>query len=116
MTIRNGSNTNIWIYEPGRDMTRLTSESGRDVAPVWSPDGQWIVYTSERGSAGVGNLYWQRSDGTGAAQRLTESPYTQIPHSFDPSGKYLAYTERHPDTLQDIVICRSNGTRQALPR
>ena len=62
------------------------------------------MYTSERGSAGVGNLYWQRSDGTGAAQRLTESPYAQIPHSFDPSGKYLACTERHPDTLQDIVI------------
>jgi hypothetical protein len=104
MTIRNGSNTNIWIYEPGRDMTRLTFESGRDIAPVLSPDGQWIVYTSERGKAGVGNLYRQRSDGTSAAQRLTDSSNTQIPHSFDPRGKYLAYTELHPDTLQDIVI------------
>jgi Tol biopolymer transport system component len=41
----------------------------------------------------VDNLYWLRSDGTGDAQRLTESPVPHWPKSWHPNGKFLAYEE-----------------------
>ena len=42
---------------------------------VWTPDGRRLIFSSER--AGARNLFWQAADGTGAVERLTESPNTQ---------------------------------------
>ena len=44
------------------------------------------------------NLFWQRADGAGEIQRLTDSKNQQIPGSWHPSGKFLAFTEQNPQT------------------
>ena len=77
----------IWVYEPQRDtMTRLSFNGGFD--PVWSPDGRYIAFGTERG------IFWTRSDGAGKPQPLIQSKGGQIPYSFTPDGKRLAYQER----------------------
>ena len=64
ITIQDGSNQDIWVYEPERDaMTRLTSGGGIFVNPVWTRDGRHVVY----GSLGSG-LQWSRADGAGQPQ------------------------------------------------
>jgi predicted Ser/Thr protein kinase len=91
----------ILVYDWQRDTTsRLTFTPGVNNWPVWTPDGRGIVYRSAPG--GIGNLYWVRSDGAAAAVRLTESKNDQIPYSFSPDGKRLAFTERDDTTLNDI--------------
>ena len=55
------------------------------------------------------NLYWQRADGTGAAQRLTQSKNHQHPASWHPSGKFLAFEERNPATNWDLMILPMEG-------
>ena len=82
-----GGGSDVWVYDPLRDaMTRLTFGGGVNVFPVWSPDGQYIVF--ER----VGNgLFWTRSDGASQPQALTTSKNIQFPWSFSPDGKRLAY-------------------------
>lgn len=59
----------------------------------------------------VTNIYWKRADGSGEAQRLTNSPNSQISYSFSfhPSGKYLAYVERGVDTSYDVMILPIEG-------
>ncbi|MGQ0648005.1 MAG: amidohydrolase family protein [Gemmatimonadaceae bacterium] len=52
---------------------RLTSASQREYHPAYSPDGQWIAYTSWTDSAG-GYLWKARADGTGTPVRLTQDP------------------------------------------
>jgi WD40 repeat protein len=97
-------NTDVWVYEWQRDiMTRLTFTPGLDSWPVWSPDGKHIVFTSTR-HGGLGNLYWMRADGAGAEEaiRLTESKNFQVPYSFSPDGKRLAFTELEPQTSYDL--------------
>jgi serine/threonine-protein kinase len=54
-------------------------------------------------------LYWVRADGTSEPQRLTDSNTNQIPTSWHPSGKFLAYYETRPDTRQDIMILPMEG-------
>jgi serine/threonine-protein kinase len=77
----------IWVYEPRRDtMTRLTFNGAFD--PVWSPDGRYIAFGTE------GGIFWTRSDGAGKPQPLIQSKGGQIPYSFTPDGKRLAYQER----------------------
>ena len=64
ITIQDGSNQDIWVYEPERDaMTRLTSGGGIFANPVWTRDGRYVVY----GMLGSG-LRWSRADGAGQPQ------------------------------------------------
>src|SRR5262249_40092203 len=108
MEIATAGSLDVWVYEWARDtLTRLTFDPGTDVKPVWTPDGRRIVFGSTR--AGQLNLYWQKADGTGEAQRLTQSTNSQLAGSWHPSGKFLAFYEQNPQTGQDIMILPMEG-------
>ena len=92
LTVREGSNGDIWVYEPQRDtMTRLTF-NGSSQNPAWSPDGRYIAYE------GNGGMFWTRSDGAAMEQPLTHSNSRQIPYSFTPDGSRLAFFAPTPTT------------------
>ena len=83
----------IWLLEIERDMlTRLTSTENSEDRPVWSPDGTWIYFYSDRG-AGIAELYRRKADGSGDAEQLTTSKNTQWPHSITPDGRTLVFNE-----------------------
>lgn len=67
--------------------------------PVWTPDGNHIVFQSAWN--GYGN-YWIRSDGAGDSQRVVESPNNLVPWSFSRDGSRLAYREVNPETGFDL--------------
>jgi serine/threonine-protein kinase len=88
LTISEGENTDIWVYDTQRDaMTRLTFGGGGYGYSIWSPDGQYVVF----GFIGKG-IFQARSDGAGQPQALIEGKL-QVPWSFTPDGKRLAYFE-----------------------
>ncbi len=102
--------SDIWVYELARDtLTRLTSDPVNAVAPVWTPDGRRIAFASTRADTSTFNLYWQRTDGTGDAQRLTESKNQQYPGSWHPNGSWLAFYEQNPTTGWDLMILPMEG-------
>jgi Tol biopolymer transport system component len=39
----------------GQELVRLTRDAAIDLSPAWSPDGRWIVFSSDR--SGIANLY-----------------------------------------------------------
>ncbi len=109
-----GSTYDIWLYDVARDtLTRLTY-GGDDNYPVWSPDGKRIAFNSTR--AGPANLYVTAADGSGTAERLTTSEYSQYPGSWSPDGRFLAFTEEaHPNTGDDIWLLPMQGDRRPQP-
>jgi serine/threonine-protein kinase len=109
MDISDGRQSDIWIYDWAADAaTRLTLDPGTDFKPVWTPDGSRIAYTSTRGAGNFG-IYWQRADGTGDVQRLSEGSNGQVSGAWHPTQRHLAVTELHPDTSFDIVMIPIEG-------
>jgi serine/threonine-protein kinase len=88
-------NRDIWAWDLGRGtLTRGTTDPTFDRVPVWSADGQRLIFSSDR--TGAANLFWQAADGTGTAERLTESPRLQYLMSISPDGSRLVVRQGGP--------------------
>lgn len=70
----------------GREYRRLTDDAARDRGPAWSPDGQRIVFYSDRG--GAYDLWSIRPDGS-QLQQVTTNSNANFP-VVSPDGKRLA--------------------------
>ncbi|OFW29070.1 MAG: hypothetical protein A3H97_15870 [Acidobacteria bacterium RIFCSPLOWO2_02_FULL_65_29] len=91
-----GKEVVVWIYDlAGTTSMRRLTFGGANRFPLWSRDGQRIVFQSDR--EGDGGLFWQRADGSGAVDRLTrpEEKKTHAPDSWSPDGKTLTFTVRY---------------------
>jgi eukaryotic-like serine/threonine-protein kinase len=105
------SNTEIWIYDLATNTERqLTFDPAANVYPIWTPDGQRIVFSSNR--AGGRNLFWRPADGSGRDERLTTSPNIQSPWAWSSDGMNLIFAERNPATDMDIAVLSMSGDRQ----
>ena len=85
--------TDIWIYEiaEGRTPQRLTF-GGHNRSPVWSSDGRWVMFQSDRD--GDRAIFRQPADGSGQAERLTkpEPGAEHAPLSASPDGAHLLFS------------------------
>jgi Tol biopolymer transport system component len=109
-----GTTEDVWIYDIGQTtLQQLTFESNNS-APTWTPDGNSITFTSNRG--GALNLFIARADGSSAPERLAKSDHIQVPGSWSPDGKMLAFVEHHPKSGRDIWLlpAAGSGPAQAL--
>ena len=89
----------------------LLSSDSLDYNPAWSPDGQWIVFTSERN--GSADLYRVKPDGTGL-QQLTSNRAYEDQADVSPDGQKLALVSTRADGTADLWI-RDLGTNRETP-
>jgi Tol biopolymer transport system component len=75
----------------------LLPSSGFDYNASFSPDGKWIVFTSERNGSGEADLYRVRVDGSGL-ERLTEDPALDDQAAFSPDGNQIAFVSTRGNT------------------
>ena len=95
-----GSSRNIWTGGVANEpLTRLTFGDD-DWFGLWSRDGKRLFYTS--GQNGSYNIFSIPTDGSGKAERLTQSPNRQGADSQSPSGDTLLFVEIDPSTGADI--------------
>ena len=107
-------NSDIWIYHLERETTtRFTFGAARNFLPVWTPDGERIVFHSDREGGG---LFWKRADGTGSVEHLTtEDDNFQGPSTISPDGRLVVFVETHPANRFDIKTVTLDGERVVEP-
>ncbi len=82
------SKQNIWIWDTVREtMTRLTFDEAGDTIPLWTPDGQGIVYSVEPGWEL--SINWKAADGSGEVEKLASWPNVPAPFAWSNDGRAL---------------------------
>ncbi|HET7084782.1 MAG TPA: hypothetical protein VFI23_08435 [Rhizomicrobium sp.] len=130
VSTRKAGFANLWILDVATRKARaLTSGSGGDFRPAWSPDGNWIAFSSDRDSnlpdakgrwerLHIAGIYVVHPDGSGL-KRLTEKDgnFCGSPKWSADSKSLIAYcmigqdtwdnrvgTDRTDDTLKRIDV------------
>jgi len=86
-----GKDAVVWVYDlaAGGSLRRLTF-GGRNQFPIWTRDGRFITFQSDR--EGDAAIFKQPADGSGPAERLTKpgAGIAHEPESWSPDGKTLS--------------------------
>jgi serine/threonine-protein kinase len=89
LSVLRDQNLDVWVFDLEREVaTRLTFDDGYDGDQLWSPDGKYLVFSSDRN--GELNLFRKRADGSGEAEQLTDSNKPLWASSWSSDGKLLA--------------------------
>jgi Tol biopolymer transport system component len=104
---------NLWMFDlKGGDGSRTTFGAKWDWAPVWSTDGQRIIFASLRDKQ-LG-LYEQKL-GSGADVPILSAPRMQMPESWSRDGRYLTYQTMGQGTRFDVWAWDLTGERRSFP-
>jgi eukaryotic-like serine/threonine-protein kinase len=108
----------IWVLDLARGVrTRLTFGPVSNTDPVWSPDGKWIVYGSDRN--GRAEVYRKPADGSGAEELLLTDSMPVIVTDWSRDGKTLLYSRGAVGSNSEIWAVPLEGERkpwQVVPR
>jgi Tol biopolymer transport system component len=75
----------LWISDTsGADAQRVTDAELSEHSPSWSPDGEWLAYTTWSGNEG--HIYRTRADGRGDPERLTAEAGLYLTPTWSPDG------------------------------
>jgi len=98
MVVSDGTDQDIWVYDWEKQTnSRLTFDGGGKNNPLWTGDGQYILFGALSG------ISWVRSDGgSKEPESLTKSPYLHIPFSLTQDGNRLAFMQGSPGLEFDI--------------
>ncbi len=111
---RDGNNE-IYVMNPdGSDQTRLTFDSRNDQRPDISPNGEQIVFSSNRITADATNpegdfeIFIMNSDGSDVRQLTFNAADDSWPR-WSPNGKWIAF-HSNVDGNYNIYVIRPDGT------
>jgi dipeptidyl aminopeptidase/acylaminoacyl peptidase len=96
---RDEPTTDLWrVRWDGSDRRALTQTPGTDEQqPMWSPDGQWIAFLSDRGGDDATTQVWLMPAASGEAQKLTDFPGGVSDYAWAPDSQRLAVISNDPE-------------------
>jgi Tol biopolymer transport system component/imidazolonepropionase-like amidohydrolase len=103
-----GALGDLWLMNAsGGAARRITNDPALDTAPMWSPDGQSIVYSSDR--AGGMNL-WIHDVAANTDRQLTKLPSAAMEAAWSRDGKRVVFVDAEGQ-VQAVEVATGAVTR-----
>ena len=99
----------IWMFGPGEHEIRVTDNPDWDMSPVWSPDGQCIVYASRRQNRW--RLYRRNPTAIAPEELLLDSD-TPVTPLQTVSANDVLYAAQRPRSTFDLWQLADGGVRR----
>jgi Tol biopolymer transport system component len=113
-SLRPGNWDIYYFANAGAAPRRLTDHPGLDYDAAVSPDGRWVVFTSER--RGTPDLYALEIEGGGEPRLLIESPAMEDQVAFSPDGNSIAFVSTASGNADIYVLPFEPQSSQNLAR
>ncbi|MCB1035874.1 MAG: PD40 domain-containing protein, partial [Acidobacteria bacterium] len=89
----------LWrVSSEGGQAERLTAHPALDRFPVWSRDGQWIAFESDR--HGNPDVFLMAADGSSEPIRLTFASTDDRPVDFSPDGSAVLFVSTREESFR----------------
>ena len=96
-------NVDIWLMDLASGApSRFTFDTAVDFTPVWSPDGERIVFASLR--EGAPNLFQKMANGSGQEDSLYRSLLAKLPSGWSTDGRFILCGTVDPKTRWDLWV------------
>jgi Tol biopolymer transport system component len=104
-------NRDIWVLDAKTGAaSRVTTDVGVDASPLFSADGNDVIYSSQRG--GPYQMYRRRVQGDAPEERLLKSEIATIATDWSRDGRFVLYTRGTAATGLDVWALPLTGTRE----
>ncbi len=105
----------LWLFDVARGISsRFTFTDSSDAFAVWSPDGKYVAYSSNR--SGRLELYVKPASGVESEQPLVTGEGESIPTDWSRDGRFIVYLTQSRTTKKfDIWILPMTGDRKPFP-
>ena len=110
------TSNDVWLLDLRRNITsRLTIDPPLNNVPIWSPDGQDVVFASSR-SGGL-DLFRRPANASRPDELLLKlsAPPIVFPSDWSADGRFITYYRSDPDTQLDTWMLPMSGDRKAFP-
>jgi dipeptidyl aminopeptidase/acylaminoacyl peptidase len=105
----------LYLYDvSGGIDQRFTFDPASEFSPVWAPNGNSIVWLSNRGG-GMFNLYQKAASLAGEEALLLKSDRPIYPTDWSQDGRFIIYSQLDPKTKGDVWVLPATGGGEAKP-
>jgi Tol biopolymer transport system component len=102
-------NADLWLLDGTRTI-RLTFDAALDRYPIWSPNGNQIVFDSNR--TGTRNLFLTSSSNAGTEKLLLDTPQSKTATDWSADGRFILYVS---PARGDLWVLPMGGDRKSWP-
>lgn len=90
--IPGGENWDLFtMNSDGTGIQQVTTNLGSDTDASWSPDGQWIVYSTDHGGLDVPNIFVIPAAGGDPIRVTTTAVHEDAAPSWSPDGQWIVF-------------------------
>jgi len=92
----------IWLVDAAGKLSTLEAKPIQGRAPVWSPDGKYLSFESDRGPSGQYAIFIVKRDGISLTQ-LTDYALNATHGVFSPDGGHMVFAAMDPASQQSRI-------------
>ncbi len=111
--------SDLWVFDLRQNTkSQLTFGSSTNTMPVWSPDGKFVAFSSDRQNGTI-DIYKKPSGSSQNEEVLLQSPMDKLVMDWSPDGQYLLYLQAEGLTadgknIESLMALPVNGKTKPL--